>query len=79
MKKITRALIESSRSLTDRLTTLHTKLIETVPGVDRIACALYDSQEDTLKTFINSTHNGNTLVGYEYPLSDSYLLAPKPN
>ena len=74
MKKITRALIESSRSLTDRLAALHTKLIETVPGVDRIACALYDPQEDTLKTFINSTHNGTALVGYEYPLSDSYSL-----
>jgi HD-GYP domain-containing protein (c-di-GMP phosphodiesterase class II) len=67
-------LVENSVTLTARLTALHARLLESVPGVDRIACALYDLGEDTLKTFINSTRSGHAISGYEYPLSESRSL-----
>jgi HD-GYP domain-containing protein (c-di-GMP phosphodiesterase class II) len=62
-------------TLTQRLHLLHAKLLETVPNVDRIACALYDQDEDLLKTFINSTRAGSAITGYEYKLSDSQALS----
>ena len=54
---------------------MHDKLLETVPSVDRIACALYDANEDLLKTFINSTRTGEAIVGYEASLSNSHALS----
>ena len=69
------SIVEYSGSLTERLRALHGRLLETVPGVDRIACALYDSGEDRLKTFINSTRQGHAISGYEYPLSASESLS----
>lgn len=65
----------ASSTLTRRLEALHDKLLETVPSVDRIACALYDPKEDLLKTFINSTRAGQAITGYEYKLSDSQSLS----
>lgn len=69
------AQIENSDSLTKRLSSLHDRLLETVPVVSRIACALYSPDEDLLKTFINSTREGTAIVGYEYKLSDSHSLS----
>ena len=69
-----RALIENSETLSARLGALHDRLLESVPAVDRIACALYDAAEDKLKTFINSTRSGHAISAYEYPLSDSRAL-----
>lgn len=68
-------LIENSETLTKRLSALHDRLLETVPVVSRIACALYDPNGDLLKTFINSTRDGTAIVGYEYKLSDSRSLS----
>lgn len=62
-------------TLTHRLNELHDRLLETVPVVDRIACALYDENDDVLKTFINSTRAGEAITGYEYKLSDSHALS----
>ncbi len=62
-------------TLTQSLKALHDKLLETVPSIDRIACALYDEKEDILKTFINSTRTGQALVEYEFKLSDSHSLS----
>jgi HD-GYP domain-containing protein (c-di-GMP phosphodiesterase class II) len=69
------SIIRRSRTLTDRLSSIHNTLLETYQDVDRIACALYDPKEDLLKTFINSTHGGNALTDYRYPLSDSRSLS----
>ncbi|MDP3522641.1 MAG: HD domain-containing phosphohydrolase [Hydrogenophaga sp.] len=69
------ALNPQASSLTRRLEALHDKLLETVPSVDRIACALYDANEDLLKTFINSTRAGKAIAGYEYKLSASQALS----
>ncbi len=61
-------------SLTGRLEQLHDRILESIPGIARIACALYDPDTDLLKTFINSTHQGHAIVSYEYPLSQSESL-----
>lgn len=67
-------LLLQSDTLSKRISDLHTRLIETVPAVDRIACALYDAKQDLLKTFINSTRSGEPITRYEYRLSDSQSL-----
>ena len=69
------ALNAQAHTLTQRLESLHDKLLQTVPSVDRIACALYDASEDILKTFINSTRAGKAITGYEYKLSASQTLS----
>jgi HD-GYP domain-containing protein (c-di-GMP phosphodiesterase class II) len=69
------SLIRRSRSLTDRLSSIHSNILETFPDVDRIACALYDPKEDVLKTFINSTNSGSALTDYRYSLSASRSLS----
>ncbi len=50
-------------TLTDRVEYVHGLVMEKLPTVDRIACALYDSKTDLLKTFINSTREGEALKG----------------
>lgn len=68
------ALIGNTGTLTDRLSALHDRLLQTVPAIDRIACTLYDAQDDKLKTFINSTRHGEALQSYEASLSASASL-----
>ena len=66
--------ISGGSTLTVRLQRLHYRLLETLPCVDRIACALYDAKDDVLRTFINSTRTGEAITGYEFRLSDSRSL-----
>jgi HD-GYP domain-containing protein (c-di-GMP phosphodiesterase class II) len=66
---------EVGDALNARLRQLHSQLLETVPDVDRIACVLYDQQEDLLKTFVNSTRHGEAISGYEFRLADSESLS----
>lgn len=67
--------LPTSGTLNERLSALHTRLLESFPFVDRIACALYEPDDDTLKTFINSTRTGKAIVGYEASLSSSPSLS----
>ena len=67
--------LPTSGTLNERLSALHTRLLESFPFVDRIACALYEPADDTLKTFINSTRTGKAIVGYEASLSGSPSLS----
>jgi HD-GYP domain-containing protein (c-di-GMP phosphodiesterase class II) len=53
---------------------MHDDLLDRASVVDRIACALYDPAEDILRTFINSTRQGQAINGYEFKLSDSASL-----
>ena len=69
------AVIAQSGTLTERLSALHSRLLETVPTVDRIACALYEPRDDRLNTFINSTRTGEAITGYEASLSNSHALS----
>jgi transcriptional regulator with GAF, ATPase, and Fis domain len=63
------------QALGQRLQQLHGQLLEMVPDVDRIACVLYDPQDDLLKTFVNSTREGVAISGYEFRLADSTSLS----
>lgn len=58
----------------ERISALHAHLRRGVPQVDRMACALYDPAMDLLKTFVNSTVEGEPLKAYQYKLSDSPSL-----
>lgn len=62
-------------TLSGHLRFLHERLAIIAPDVERIAVALYDPDEDMLKTFINSTVNGYAIRGYQYPLSQSESLS----
>lgn len=64
-----------SKTLQERLSNIHDRILETVPDIDRIACVLYEASTDTLKTFINSTRKGNPITGYECKLSSSKSLS----
>lgn len=70
-----RSFAVKSKNLQERLSQIHDRILETVPDIDRIACALYDPSTDILKTFINSTHKGIAITGYEYKLSSSTSLS----
>lgn len=65
----------TTSALSERLSQLHERLLETVPCVDRIACAIYDRGEDLLKTYVNSTRHGQALSGYQIKLSNSRSLS----
>ncbi len=67
--------VVSYRNLSERLQALHDQLLEIAPDVERIACALYDASDDLLKTFINSTRNGEVLRSHQFKLSDSGSLS----
>lgn len=62
-------------TLSSHLRFLHERLSVVAPEVERIAVALYDADEDILKTFINSTRNGYAIRGYQYRLSESESLS----
>lgn len=62
-------------TLSGHLRFLHERLSIVAPEVERIAVALYDPDEDILKTFINSTTRGYAIRGYQYRLSDSQSLS----
>lgn len=65
-----RHLLEDAGPLTRRLCSLHDDLLARVPGVDRIACVLYDAGDDLLKTFVHSTRQGHPIVDYAARLSE---------
>ena len=65
----------SYETVSGRLQSMHDRLLDIAPGIERIACALYDPADDILKTFINSTRNGEVIKAYQYKLSDSESLS----
>jgi HD-GYP domain-containing protein (c-di-GMP phosphodiesterase class II) len=65
----------SGEGLGARLRQLHGQLLEVVPAVDRIACALYDQRDDLVRTFVNSTRRGTPMEGYEWRLAESPSLS----
>ena len=65
----------SYTTLSARLQSLHDMLLLVHPDIERVACALYDPTDDLLKTFINSTRNGEAIRSYQYKLSDSESLS----
>ncbi|SEF79945.1 HD domain-containing phosphohydrolase [Marinobacterium lutimaris] len=69
------SLLSRVDTLTERLSKLHTDLLDHIPHISRLACALYDPDTDLLKTFINCTPEGQAINAYEYPLSASPTLS----
>lgn len=63
-------LFQGDGSVSERLHTLHNRLLETSPQVCRIACAIYDHSSDLLKTFVNSTRVGNAIQAYQAKLTE---------
>ncbi|MEW6690401.1 MAG: HD domain-containing phosphohydrolase [Pseudomonadota bacterium] len=69
------SLLNTSVTLERKLRAVHEDLVQQVPGVDRIAVAVYDAATDLLKTFIASSEPRNALVYYDARLADSPSLA----
>jgi HD-GYP domain-containing protein (c-di-GMP phosphodiesterase class II) len=67
-------LFDKSHTLTERIKHTHDLIFERYPNIVRIAFAVYDTETDLLKTYINSTKAGVAIVGYEYKLSDCESL-----
>ncbi|RZS54421.1 HD-GYP domain-containing protein [Sphaerotilus mobilis] len=65
----------SHDSLSERLASLHAQVRRIVPAVDRIACALYETDGDELVTFVHSTLSAEPLRAYRFRLSDSQALS----
>jgi HD-GYP domain-containing protein (c-di-GMP phosphodiesterase class II) len=65
----------SGEGLGARLREFHGQLLEVVPAVDRIGCALYDQRDDLLRTFVNSTRCGTPIQAYEWRLAESPSLS----
>lgn len=63
-------LFSPHSTVNDRLAALHDRILQQMPWVSRIACALYDKPADLLKTFIHSTRQGQALSGYQAKLSE---------
>lgn len=63
-----------TNTLTQSLQALHDQLLAAVPAIDHIACAFYDEKKDTLKTLLNSTRSGASLVEYSFKPSDIHTL-----
>jgi len=72
---ILKQVLQPSSSLSQRLEDLHHNLLDQVPVVERIACALYDPGNGELKTFIDSTRSGVPIRTYNFPISASKSLS----
>lgn len=68
-------LFGPANTLQDRLASFHARMLDTLPGIARVAVALYDHRDGMLKTFVNSTRVGEAIAGYEYPLQRSASLS----
>lgn len=63
-------LFQGDGTVNERLAALHSRLLDSAPQICRIACAIYDSSADHLKTFVNSTRSGQAIAAYQATLSD---------
>lgn len=66
---------EGSLSINRTLEIIHADLRAALPGIVRIAFALYDPATDRLKTFVHSSDERNPLPHYETKLSEVPSLA----
>lgn len=62
-------LFQGDGTVNQRLNKLHDRILETMPQIVRIVCTLYDKSQDLLKTFVNSTRQGEALNAYQATLS----------
>jgi hypothetical protein len=57
-------------SVSVRLRSIHARIREDLPGIDRIAVALYDPRTNALATFAHSTIGDVPFAHYEMALAD---------
>lgn len=62
-------------TLNGRLEILHQAVLQKIPAITRLSCALYDSKTDELKTFLTSCITGSRDEPQKLPLSDCPHLA----
>lgn len=67
-------LFDQHSTVNERLGRLHAPILQQFPDIIRIACVLYDAQLDMLKTFVNSTLEGQAISAYQAKLADSLAL-----
>lgn len=67
-------LFDQHQGVSERLSNLHQRILQQFPAVVRIACTLYDAKHDQLKTFINSTLQGEAITAYQTVMSQSQSL-----
>ncbi|MEW6337747.1 MAG: HD-GYP domain-containing protein [Acidobacteriota bacterium] len=67
--------IPAGETLASRLAHLHDAVRAELPGVDRLAIALYDGETERLRTFVHSTDGAPPLAHYETRLVDAPWLA----
>ncbi|MBD0787535.1 HD domain-containing protein [Vibrio sp. Y2-5] len=60
----------STGTLNNQLADIHQRMLVSAPEIDRISFALYDEENDHLKTYADSTFHGFELLHYEFPLSE---------
>ncbi len=60
----------STGTLNNQLADIHQRLRVSMPEIDRISFALYDDEDDHLKTYADSTFRGYELMHYEFPLAE---------
>lgn len=65
----------NSPEFRDRLKRIHESISLGRPSIERIACAIYESESDELKTFSHSTRAGEPITNYHYKLRDSLALS----
>lgn len=66
--------LAKASSFQDKLAVVHDVLKERCPGIDRISVALYDSQINSLKTFLASPIEESPLKNHEVFLQDNSSL-----
>ena len=61
--------LNKDTSLSDKLKLLHEFINQKYDFIDRIAAAVYESNTDLLRTYVDSTHGKSPLHHYEVKLS----------
>lgn len=61
-------------SVSDTIQSVHREIIDQTPDIVRVAVALYDADSKTLKTFADSTVQGQSLTHYSAPFSPQSSL-----
>jgi hypothetical protein len=68
-------LLNDTVTLKVRLFNLHKRILSKGSIIDRIACAIYNTNSDEISTFISSTLKGCYLENYSTTLSQSHQLS----
>ena len=68
-------IIGEAQTIEEQLRTLHAQLRAELPGIARVAVAVYDAATDALKTFVHSTDGTSPFTHYVEKLANVPALA----